>query len=244
MFIVSARDVYDRSVSALLYHHPNNSKYYNLRLTEREQHFGPLAYECFPTLESFAALMIRGNVSECNYPYRHNVIEPKDCVELACAVIHGKVRFFSHLFFNYRNIVDTKLPFHDDGGPTNATTIYVLRQERLWEDWTAVNLLLGQTEPVVIPREDTFNQRNISGLQLPVTRHISDEGRKKLCKALESEYMAYFRLLSRASNLASSDLEFCTKIAERNCPNLDIVSMMKMTIEQTNKTNSLQRKPR
>jgi hypothetical protein len=236
VFIVSTRDVYDRSVSALLYHHPSNSKYYNLRLTDRERHFGPLAYECFPTLERFASLMIRGNVSECNYPYRQNVIEPKDCVELACAAIHGKVRFFSHLFFNYRNIVDTKLPINDDSAITNARIIYVLRQERLWEDWSAVNRLLGQTEQVVIPSGDNLNQRNISGLELPVTRQISIEGREKLCKALEVEYMAYFRLLARASNLASSDLEFCRKIAERNCPNLNTVSMMQIAIKQTNKS--------
>jgi hypothetical protein len=231
------RDVYDRSVSALLYHHPSNSKYYNLRLTERQRYFGPLAYQCFPTLEAFASLMIHGNSTDCNYPYRQNVIEPSDCVALACATIHGKLRFFSHLFFNYRNILETKLPIDSDGGGTNPRKVYVLRQERLWEDWTTVNQMLGQTESVVIPSGDEARERNISGLELPVTRQISSEGRKMLCKALETEYMAYFRLLSRASNLDLSELEFSRQIAEKNCPNLDTMSMMRKSMGQMKKFN-------
>jgi hypothetical protein len=70
-----------------------------------------------------------------------------------------------------------------------------------------------------------------------VTRQISIEGRKMLCKALETEYMAYFGLLSAASNLHPSDLGFCRQIAEKNCPNLNTVSMKRMSMEQMKKSH-------
>ena len=86
---------------------------------------------------------------------------------------------------------------------------------------------LGQpAEDVIIPSGDTANQRNISGLVLPVTRDISQEGRLMLCKALEEEYIAYFRLIKLSENMNDQDLEFCRNIAQRNCPNLDTTSMI------------------
>lgn len=127
----------------------------------------------------------------------------------------------------------TKLPIEGDDDAAKAKTIYVLRQERLWEDWTTVNQMLGQREPVVIPSGEESNERNISGLELPVSRAVSNEGRKKLCKALETEYIAYFSLLARASNLDTSDLEYCRQVAEKNCPNLDTMSMIRNSIEHT-----------
>jgi hypothetical protein len=217
-FILSVRDVFERTVSALLYHHPKNAEAYNLRQTTKQKYIGPMAYECFPTLERFATLMI-GNSTECNYPYRHNVVVADNCLALACAVVHGKLRFFTHLFFNYRNILYTKIP------SSPPRQLYVLRQEKLWDDWKALNVLLGQKEVVRIPSND-FNLRNISGIQLPVTREISSEGRQKLCKALETEYMAYFRLLKNAINIDDNDLEECRQIAQQNCPNLDTMSML------------------
>ena len=240
-FILSVRDVFDRTVSALLYHHPKNAEAYNLVLNTKQKYLGPMAYECFPTLEQFANLLVPfGNSTECHYPYRHNQIVATECAPLACAVVHGRLRFFSHLFFNYQNILYTKLPLSSSSSSSSPQQqqqqppreIYVLRQEKLWDDWKALNVLLGQREPVKIPSsshndEDWNNQRNITGLELPVTREISYEGRQKLCKALETEYMAYFRLLTRAINLHEKELEECRQIAQKNCPNLDTMSMLK-----------------
>jgi hypothetical protein len=222
--------VYDRTVSAYLYHHPTNFKYYkNLRQTKREKHYGPMAYICFPTLESFALLMKDSASSSCDYPYPKNVIETENCIEFACAVINGRVRLvFSHLFFNYRNILDTKLP------TTPKRDIYVIRQEDLWDDWRHINQILGQTEPVVIPSGKESSVRNVSGLELPVTREISQLGRVKLCRALEPEYIAYFRLILRAVNLNENDIEDCRRHAAENCPNLDFKSIIR-TIKENKK---------
>mmetsp|Transcript_7838 Transcript_7838/g.18884 ORF Transcript_7838/g.18884 Transcript_7838/m.18884 type:complete len:376 (+) Transcript_7838:82-1209(+) len=217
-FIISIRDPFDRSVSSLLYHHPRNAEVYQLRQTKKQLHYGPLAFACFPTLEDFAQLM-EGSSTNCNYPYHQRDVVADDCTGLACAVLHGKVRLFSHLFFNYRNILYTKLPTEP------PRKIYVLRQEDLWDDWREVNKLFGQTEEVVIPH-DFSNLRNISGITLPVTRDISVDGRQKLCLALTTEFEAYFKLLILAINMNNVEFEKSLKIADANCPNLNVRAMV------------------
>jgi hypothetical protein len=221
VLIISVRDVYDRTVSALLYDHPENAKAYNLEQGRKQKYYGPIAYNCFPTLEEFAALM-NGNSTDCVYPYKfNNVVADGEggCQGLACAAIHGKARFFSHLFFNYRNILETKIP------TTPPRDIYVIRQEEFWDDWKTVNRLLGQTEPVVIPTGDGAIQRNVTGVKVPVTRDITPRGREKLCKALETEYTAYFELLRRAVNVQGTEMEQSIQVSKQNCPNLDIETM-------------------
>lgn len=87
IYIITTRDVYDRTVSAFLYTHPRNVPYYgNVETSEERRKFMEIAYACFPTLEDFAASLKRGNSSDCNYPYAHNEIVNTDCSELACAV--------------------------------------------------------------------------------------------------------------------------------------------------------------
>jgi hypothetical protein len=242
IFIVTCRDVYDRTVSALLYHHPENAKYYRLHQTPRQKQLGKLAYQCFPTLQDFAKLIKQHerksiDMDDCQYPFPHNVIEPNDCVALACASLQGKIRFFTHLFFNYRNILDTKLPKRKSWKPE----IYVLRQEHLWDDWRHLNQLLvtsGNTSKEEDnysftmssqeggPHQPVESHRNITGLQLPVTRNVSDQGRLALCKALEKEYNAYFRLLLQANNMNVADIIKCQHTATQNCPNLEISNMI------------------
>ena len=169
-----------------------------------------------------------------------------DCNALACAAIHGKVRFFSHLYFNYRNIIETKLPFinfslYDSDHSKQSTAaiaeerqIYVIRQERFWDDWIQVNKLLGQTTPVYVPSSELSTssspssgikiQRNVSGIDVPVKRTISQQGRNYICQALEAEYIAYFKLLRKAVNINidKQQMKICVDIAEKNCPNLNI----------------------
>jgi hypothetical protein len=278
-FLISIRDVYDRTVSALLYLHPDNLKYYQVPgLTDKQKYFGPLAYQCFPTLEEFATLL-RGRPGssrtpdDCNYPYPPKMVEVGDCSALACATVHGKVRFFSHLFFNYRNILNTKLtltvsrpspPSEEQQRQTTkvistlstnntsplqaiATTelqppqLYVIRQEHLWDDWIEVNRLWGQPtdEPVLIPAKgDMIHQRNVSSLALPVSRSVSEEGRHSICIALGLEYEAYFRLLVQAVNIDENDINDCRQIAQRNCPNLNIDSIL-ATARQKSKSRGV-----
>ena len=225
-FIISVRDVYERTVSSFLYHHPKNAAVNNLKLNKGHEEYGPMAYSCFDTLDEFATL-VNGiqNPTDCKYPYRHNVVDATDCAALACATLHGKVRFFVHLFFNFRNILETKLP------KDPPRQIFVIRQEYLWYDWERLNILWGQKEQVYIPPSN-FNQRNVSGLQLPVTRSMSPRGRELLCTALEAEYRAYFQILAMSRNINESDFENSIWIAGKSCPNLNFQSIAQGVIQK------------
>ena len=122
--------------------------------------------------------------------------------------------------------------------PPNGHKVYVIRQEHLWEDWSNVNAILASNGAVTARRDNdsgavavvdstaVTSHRNITGLLLPVTRTISNQGRMKLCKALQEEYRAYFRLLQQAKNIDETDMEDCRRIAERNCAILDIAGMI------------------
>ena len=89
-YILSVRDVYDRTVSAFLYSHPKNAIHYgdehNMQQSFVNKEKSAKSYRCFPTLETFASLLLRGASTDCDYPYRHNMISTRDCSELACAV--------------------------------------------------------------------------------------------------------------------------------------------------------------
>lgn len=219
-YIMTVRDVYERTISSFLYHHPQNAMIHQVKLTMNHQELGPKAYSCFHTLDKFA-IQLNGmsNSNQCDYPYPHNVIKTVNCSALACGALHGKVRFFIHLFFNYRNLYDMKFP-------TDTTRqLYVIRQEFLWRDWKQLNIHFGQTTPVYIPPTD-FNQRNITGMSLPVDKKMSSHGRQLLCTSLREEYEAYFRILLRSKNLGPDDFEASLQISEKQCPNLDLRAMV------------------
>lgn len=224
-FIISVRDVLERTISSFLYHHPKNAIANNVSLTKGHADYGPLAYSCFDTLDEFATLVDGiSNPAECRYPYRHNVVDATDCAALACATLHGKVRFFVHLFFNFRNILYTKLPKDE------VRQYYAIRQEYLWQDWKALNLLWGQRDKVYIPPSH-LNQRNISALALPIGRTISRRSRELLCQALEVEYLAYFRILRMSNNINGDDFEDSVQIAQKSCPNLDFRNMVQPLLQ-------------
>ena len=163
-YIISIRDPYDRTISSLLYHHPDNVKYYDIKETKKQKYYGPIVYhKCFPTLEIFSSLLTIPTTTEtetnCNYPYPPSYMEIGNCTEFACAAIHGKIRFFVHLFFNYRNILYTKIPTTTSTKPTTTTTtttnlakeqqqrqIYVIRQEYLENDWSIINKIFEEKE--------------------------------------------------------------------------------------------------
>lgn len=86
IYILSIRDVYDRTISAFLYQHPRNIPFTGCKVTPTRAEKNPIAYKCFPTLEKFASLLNKGNSSDCGYPYLHNQFFAVDCNSYACAV--------------------------------------------------------------------------------------------------------------------------------------------------------------
>ena len=99
-------------------------------------------------------------------------------------------------------------------------TIYATRQEHLLEDFERINHLVGEPKPLVKkPR-----QRDVSNVTLPVTRDLSDQGRQRLCRALEGEYRIYVELLVQAKNLNREDVLETLKYSRKKCPELELLS--------------------
>jgi len=95
------------------------------------------------------------------------------------------------------------------------TTILVVREENLWQDWTSANHWLGQDNVAAFPK---FATRNFSHMDLPVTKALSDKGAQRLCSALQAEYESYLHVLSRAVNLHASEVQQSLELARRNYP--------------------------
>ena len=209
-YIISLRDPLARSISAFTYEHIDNVKARGETMTPLEEEFKSEAIKCFPTLETFVDY-IGDDPGSYDYDYHQSQIVSSNCTNLARAVIDGKVRKFKHLFFSLekiRSFIPGDNPF-----------IFVTRQEHLWYDWKKINFLLGQASDMLIPGDDS-NARDLSKMNQPVTRELSDIGKERLCKALKDEYDSYIKILQEAINLSDSDVEETLNEIKAACPNI------------------------
>jgi hypothetical protein len=216
-YVMTMRDPFDRVVSAFVFEHILNRIVRDdvSTLTPYKQKVLEGAYNCFPSLEHFVRYL-KGNSTSFSYPYKKNAIMPKPCKYFARAAFHGKVRPFNHMYFSYKRI-KSFLPAPE------SQTIFVTRQENLWEDWKSINKWLGPDREVVLPATtDHAEVRNTTHLQLPVSRALSPEGVQTLCAALQEEYNVYVWFLSRAKNLNTDDVLKSVGRARRRCPQLRI----------------------
>eukprot|EP00527_Entomoneis_sp_CCMP2396_P008400 CAMPEP_0198147710 /NCGR_PEP_ID=MMETSP1443-20131203/37384_1 /TAXON_ID=186043 /ORGANISM="Entomoneis sp., Strain CCMP2396" /LENGTH=411 /DNA_ID=CAMNT_0043812153 /DNA_START=40 /DNA_END=1275 /DNA_ORIENTATION=- len=231
-YLLTLRDPYDRTISSFVYEHYLNVKArgeeVNIKKNIRKD-FEKACLTCFPTLESFVALL---NGNEFHYPHHKSEIVYDSCQDFARAVFHGRVRIFHHSFFNYRKIQGL-IP------NIQQQTLLVTRLEYLWHDWDAVNQYLTRdtsNDPrlstAVSPRTNNTKSkhqhqhqhhiRNTAEYKLPVTRDLSQQGQETLCRALQPEYDSYFWLISRAKNLQKSDLVNSLVKARERCPHVSI----------------------
>ena len=228
-YIITIRDPYDRIISAFSYEHPLNqaplrgegSNQRNGRVPSKKEMAGRLAaFRCFPSLEAFVEYL---GGTDFSYPYDANQIVTGDCQAFARAVMNSKVRRFNHFFFNYGKILSL-LPL----GVIKHIPIYVVRKEYLWKDWNAVNHLLDDGEKramndnllAVGSESTTEHARNVTGMNLPVTRELSENGRERLCRALGEEYQHYNLLLKVARNLSEQDVKKTLSYSNQNCPRI------------------------
>ncbi|GKY98460.1 hypothetical protein MPSEU_000803300 [Mayamaea pseudoterrestris] len=210
-YLISTRDPFDRLVSAFVYQHVRNiDARGDIDIKDKREKYA-VASSCFASLESFV-LYLEGNHTDYYYPYSQDDVVPTSCKDFARAVFHGRVRIFSHLFFSFRRI----LSFMPN---IRQQVIYASRQGSLWDDWTRVNQLLGQTKPVKIPVNQTKQARNTSHHStLPVTRELSSKAVQILCGALQEEYDAYFLWLQLARNLNEQEYGAESVKVRRRCP--------------------------
>ncbi len=116
--------------------------------------------------------------------------------------------------------------------------LFAIRKEHLWEDWFSIDKILQndlnrhrwQSQEHTEQRLPLIpNERNVTGMKLPVTSDITNARKQLLCKALEPEYHVYFEILKHAENIGGSDMDSAIKIAKENCPNLHFDSMIMVT---------------
>jgi Sulfotransferase family len=221
-YIITCRDPFDRTISAFVYDHIRNKYARNETISAVKELKYEEAYKCFPTLQQYVELL-GDQPNQFHYPHKQNWVTAASCPDLAKAAFHSRVKIYNHLFFSM-SLLLSFIP------KVEKQSLYAIRQEHLWNDWTTVNRLLGQNEPIYIPTEETNRIRNVASLevtnQMPVTRDLNAFGIKVLCNALRQEYQKYFFLLKRAKNLSPSDLQQSIDRAKQNCPDLDIGSIV------------------
>jgi hypothetical protein len=211
-YIITLRDPFPRSVSAFVYEHLDNELARGENLTALSIEAKTEARKCFPSLEKFVD-WIGDDVDQYNYPYHRSQIVASNCTDLARAVMNGKVRRFNHFFFSFQKI-RSLIPEEK-----HPPVILATRQEHLWYDWKKINYLLGQHGNVAIPKKTA---RNYTSIHQPVTRDLSEKGKRRFCKALQKEYEAYVKLLREAVNLSDEDVQESLDQIENTCPNVKI----------------------
>jgi hypothetical protein len=98
--------------------------------------------------------------------------------------------------------------------------VFVLRTTKIWEDWVAVNNMLGAPRDVIVPERgsdaDVLNARG----KLPVRNNLSPRGQEILCHFLKNDIRIYIDLLNRAVNLSDDDVRDALVVIQRNCPSV------------------------
>ena len=217
-YIITSRDPFDRTVSAFVYDHIKNRYARNETVSEIKQSKYEEAYRCFPSLSQYVKYL-GDKPDEFNYPHKRNWVNADSCSDLAKAAFHSRVVIYNHLYFTMFFILKM-IP------ALEKQTLYTIRQEYLWDDWKALNMELGQTEPVHIPDNGMDRLRTVTVLEMekkmPITRELSQHGRTILCNALRKEYQAYYYILIYAKNISPIDLEQSIARTKQNCPNLTL----------------------
>jgi Sulfotransferase family len=217
-YIITSRDPFDRTISAFVYDHIKNRYARNETVSAMKLSKFDEAYRCFPSLQHYVEYL-GDKPHEFSYPHKRNWVTAESCSDLAKAALHSRVKIYNHLYFSLFFIL-TSIP------TLEKQTLYTIRQEHLWDDWKALNIALGQTEPVYIPHDGMGLLRNVTLLEMeekmPITRELNANGRMILCNALREEYRAYYYLLLNSKNLSPSDLQQSIARSKKNCPKLDL----------------------
>ena len=232
-YVMTVRDPFARVVSSFIYGHYDNQLARQsqnlLTLNRKQQQKWKAAYTvCFPTLEHFVTYLAgpdeNGRLSYY-YPYSKQIVNTDSCPDLAKAALAGRIRIFTHLYFNYERL---QIFFQtiQNRQPNKELIMYVNRQEHLWDDWKDINsAIAGETYQLEIPAADDTGRHSARNMtimamenKLPVTKELSSKGHEYLCHALIPEYKAYAWFLRQAKNLTPDDVKDSLAEAIKNCP--------------------------
>jgi hypothetical protein len=221
-YVFSIRDPFERSVSAYLYQHPENvaarkqqgEHVYNY---DRSQKVANQIYQCFPTLEMYTKLLNNfTDWSDDPIHWNPKLLNNTDCAAFAKSTLrHGALHLPKHLGLHLSYDIRA---FAGNIHNLNNSSILLVRTEFLWRDWESANRWLGGKGEIL----SGPTGRNSSSFELPISKQMSDSGRRNLCVALKDEYNLYLRLLGRAANLSEREKLESLEIAQRNCPELKL----------------------
>jgi hypothetical protein len=216
-YVVHMRDPLARFRSIFTAYHYDNASHrrrkdrHNLRGKDSREHQKTFS-KCFPSLEDFAAMTAAsaGATSNATAPLTNDAY---NCSMIPEAIFQYQEKFSAHWYWNHdtvwRNVLKAN-PFFD------RAIVLSLRTEHLWGDWISANHYLGQSE-VMLPSNMT-QERAYGHLNVPVSTHLSETGRRTLCRALAPDYEAYLALLRRAVNLNETQKMDSLMVSQTSCP--------------------------
>lgn len=235
-YVFTTRDPFDRTISAFLYSMPENQLYVqfdwksynetlkndpsidpeklqkNMRNAIRQELVQTkilFAYKCFATLQQFVDY-----IGDEPNDYKKDVSwgsVVNDCTQVARLAIRHEVDTMPHLFWDLGRLME------NIRGVNEKKPILVIREEFLWRDWKGANRLLGHYGDVEQPFMHMHNSSTLS-----IQHQLTEDGKVKLCRAIEGDYHVYFNVLTRAANLGEDDLKESLHIARKNCPMLNL----------------------
>ncbi len=175
-------------------------------------------YACFETLEEYAQLL--SNFT--NFNMMKDEVHAENLREQDCDVQAKATFYHIRLESIYLFVYDLRQVLSMIQKNLREKIILSVRTEFLWTDWATANRWLGDDSVGIVKTGQKIDERNSTKVNSPVKMDLSDQGRKNLCLALESEYHLYFKVLQLSVNLGPKDREASLAIARKNCPWLDL----------------------
>lgn len=240
--LVSLRDPVTRFLSWFVFVHPSNRKYMAYRGTPILDAF---LDECVDNADDFALSLVTKNHTNTLISSQYFSVEDTNysCVTYGQDVVSAERPWkeINHAFWNIRHYVSQEgwlfenyhksLPKHS---PTHSyyqkyvntwpvaskKEVFVVRQDKFWEDWQAVNTLLGGGN--VIQTTKIVSHIKMNG-DLPVSnRTLSARGALNLCCFLWDDILAFRAVLYRAENIKLQDKDASMEAALTRCGVLNI----------------------
>lgn len=196
-----------------------------------------LLYTCFPSLDDLA-MLLGDNPFDFEYPYRKDdPVTEGNCTIVARATVAGRITggCNDHFIWNTKSVLE-QIPgwkSDDDNDSSSAAAhssnpppLLVIRAENSDRDFYTANVALGDPNPVRMSESPVLTKTLYKGNQRQqyvynVTKELSKDGRRNLCKALLPEYEVYITALSRAINLSKEDRRSSLELAQQSCPDLE-----------------------
>ena len=206
-FLLTARDPLERLASWYIFRHPENAHYFDVSPTQNVNL--QQLYACYPTLE---ALVTQG--------LAHPRVTNK-CASLAQDIVSGTMqptRHADHMGWNYEFYLANILA-EPQKQNHNDIVLFVIRTEFLWDDWNALERLLGGN--ATTNNNNAVSHKRHEASPLPVhNKTMSPRGMANLCCTLRQEIAIYAQALWRAVNLNAWQVQESLSHVEQKCGTL------------------------